>query len=167
MTCLTIAAKSRFSRRRAGNWPRGRRTTSISAKRFKALGGKWNEPSRVWVFDQRDEARVRAVVEDVFGSLESSGRLVTVRWQVSDRYNPARLAGRVIAERRGRDEDVRLGAGVVIVSGEFPSRGGSRNNPALGSSSVIVEIRDVDANIAAKDHSGRRGDRQLVHTAGR
>lgn len=120
--------------------------------KFRALGGKWHDGARVWTFDIRDEARVRAVVEDIFGPLEKSGQVVTLRWEVSARYNPARLAGRVIAERRGRDEDVRLGSGVVVVSGAFPRSGGSRNNPALGHSTgdVVVEIRDVDANVAAK-----------------
>lgn len=121
-------------------------------KRFKALGGKWHSDAGVWTFDLRDEARVRAVVEDVFGPLEKSGRLVTLRWTVSARYNPARLAGRVIAERRGRDSAVSLAPGVVVVQGEFPNSGGSRNNPSLGISTgdVVVEIRDVDSNIAAK-----------------
>jgi len=123
-------------------------------KRFKALGGKWHSDAGVWTFDIRDEARVRAVVEDVFGSLEESGRLVTLRYKVTNASgNPVRLAGRVIAERRGRDSAVALGRGVVVVEGYFPNSGGSRNNPSIGlhyGDAVIVEIRDVDANVAAK-----------------
>jgi len=47
---------------------------------------------------------------------------------------------------------VRLGVGVIVVDGEFPRSGGSAKHPALGISTgeVVVEIRDVDANIAAK-----------------
>lgn len=121
--------------------------------RFRALGGKWQDDARVWTFDIRDEARVRAEVEAVFGSTVPTGRTVTLRWDVSNRYNPARLAGRVIAERRGRDAEVRLGDGVVVVEGKFPHSGGSAKYPALwntGHDGVVVEIRDVDEGVAAK-----------------
>jgi len=122
--------------------------------KFRALGGQWHGNSGVWVFDLRDEARVRAVVEEVFGSLEKSGRLVTLRYKVTNGSgDPLRLAGRVIAERRSRDSAVSLAHSVVVVEGEFPSSGGSRNNPRIGlryGDAVIVEIRDVDANVAAR-----------------
>jgi len=121
--------------------------------KLRALGGKWNDLNKAWVYDPRDEERVRAAVESIFGSTTPSGRVVTVRWQVSGRYNPARLAGREIAWRPGRDTEVRLGRGVVVVEGEFPRSGGSSKYPALWNSShpgVVVEIRDVDYNVAQR-----------------
>lgn len=121
--------------------------------KFRALGGKWHPNAGVWTFDVRDEARVRAVVESIFGPLESSGRLVTLRWTIDGRHNPARLAGRIIAERRGRDARVQLGAGVVVIEGEFPRSGGSVKHPGLGLGSgqvVVVEVRDVDAHVASR-----------------
>lgn len=123
-------------------------------KRFKALGGKWNDMSRVWVFDLRDEERVRAVVEEIFGSLIPSGRKVSLRYRITRADgSPVRLAGRVIADRRDRDRAVSLAEGVVVVEGDFPDSGGSRNYPHIGlavGQGVVVEIRDVDANVAAK-----------------
>lgn len=123
--------------------------------RFRALGGKWHADAGVWTFDARDEARVRAVVEEVFGAVEPSGRKVTLRYRLEGRYvqNPLRLAGRVIAERRGRDVAVRLAAGVVVVEGEFPRRAGSAKYPEVlgsGDADVVIEIRDVDEAVAAK-----------------
>ena len=57
----------------------------------------------------------------------------------------------MIAERRGRDEAVRLGDGVVIVEGRFGRSGGSAKYPALAPDGVVLEVRDVPASLVAED----------------
>ena len=125
----------------------------------RALGGRWRPSRRTWVFDGRDEAVVGDLLARLFGwSPDPSGEVVTVRVTLS-RANAggaeARLAGRVIARRPGRDEAVVLGAGVVVVGGAFAPSAGSRQHPALIDSDGVVtlEVRDlpVEALTAARE----------------
>ena len=125
----------------------------------RALGGRWRPSRRTWVFDGRDELAVGGLLARLFGwSPAPSGEVVTVRVAL-DRDNAggaeARLAGRCIARRPGRDEAVVLGAGVVVVGGAFAPRAGSRQHPALIDSDEVVtlEVRDlpVEALTAARE----------------
>lgn len=125
----------------------------------RALGGRWRPSRCTWVFDGRDEAVVGDLLARLFGwSPAPSGEVVTVRVTLS-RDNAdgaeARLAGRVIARRPGRDEAVVLSAGVVVVGGAFAPSAGSRQHPALIDSdeAVTLEVRDlpVEALSAARE----------------
>ena len=86
-----------------------------------------------------------------------------------DRYNAggaeARLAGRCIARRPGRDGAVVLGAGVVVVGGAFAPSAGSRQYPALIDSDGVVtlEVRDlpVEALTAARELEVRTARRRV------
>ena len=124
--------------------------------KFRKLGGKWDGGRKVWTFDPRDEGRVKAVIEKVYGPVEMTGELVTLRYTVSMdtcRGNVLRLAGRTIASRYGRDYAVRIAPGVVIIEGDFPASGGRARYPALFNRplvSVVLEIRDVDRAIAQR-----------------
>lgn len=119
----------------------------------KALGGRWDATSRAWTFDARDEERVRDLARTVFGtdgSAADQADLVTIRTTVDDARAPKHGAaqsyclGRLIATRRGRDEDVSLGQGVVLISGGFAGAGGSTTYPQISPlDGTIVEIRDV------------------------
>lgn len=121
----------------------------------KALGGRWNPEARVWVFDLRDEERVRALAREVYGTDGTPTRTVTVRWAPygTDWYaNPMYKFGREVATRRSRDDAVRLGAGVVVVEGQLPGRGGSAKHPSIGGADgVVFEIRDVPADLVVED----------------
>lgn len=121
----------------------------------KRMGGKWDAANRVWVFDARDEERVRALVRGLFGTdgSEEPQKLVTVRIRAdlhpATDSNALWLFGRRIAYRLGRDFPVRLGDGVVIIEGDFARRGGSRKYPALEPlPGTVLEIRDVPAELA-------------------
>jgi hypothetical protein len=118
--------------------------------RFRALGGKWSAEQRAWYIDPRDDARLRAMLAEFFGQ---SAELVDVR------VNIDRLAGgqgeiyglgRQLCRRPGRDYNVRLGDGVILIAGDFPSSGGSRNNPRLNPDNVTLEIRDVPRDLAER-----------------
>lgn len=104
---------------------------------YKQIGGKWDPTIKSWRFDVCDEEPVQQLAAKYFGySPDNDGETVTIRVHaldyVSDR-DPSRcvLAGRVIARRPGRDADVKLSHGVVLVSGAFSNRGGSHNNPRI------------------------------------
>jgi len=124
------------------------------ARRARKIGGNFlRDGSKRWIFDIRDEARARDLLREFYGtdgSPAEAADLVTVRVRVADfeisHYDGgiARFAGRIIAERRSRDGDVRLAANVVLVAGAFDYRGGSVRYPRIDASKdVIVEIRDI------------------------
>jgi hypothetical protein len=125
----------------------------------RALGGRWS--GGAWVFDSRDEERVRALAREVYGTDGSPdpGGTVSVRIQVCDVQgerggHPARLYefGRLIATRFGRDEEPRLADGVVLIEGGFGRSAGSHNYIRLGpEEGTVVEVRDVPRTVAV-DH---------------
>ena len=117
----------------------------------KTIGGWWNPTDKVWTFDVRDEARVRALAVKLYGT-DGSGDMptITVRIPVPAPFTPYRyqelvLAGRTLAFRPGRDTPVRYADEVVLVSGGFPPRGGSVKKPVLGEAraDTLLEVRDV------------------------
>lgn len=123
----------------------------------KALGGRYTGDA--WVFDARDETRVRSLLVDVYGTDGSECEMVTVRMPIQNRYsrNEEWCCGRMVARRRYRDRAVELGDGVVVVSGGFPYRGGSVKSPDLDAKpDTIVEIRDVPLAIALREQEAGR-----------
>lgn len=136
--------------------------------RAKRLGGKWDAKRRAWRFDVRDLERVRALAADVFG-FDELGPSVTVRINAEDyvdRDHSDRVvfAGRIVARRCGRDDDVRLAGNMVLVSGRFASSAGSRSCPEIGwtDDPAILEIRDIPASSLSKAH----GKYEIVDDAG-
>lgn len=115
----------------------------------KRIGGRFHRADKSWRFDPRDESEVRAVAWEIFGTDGENTETVSVRYtlnrdDVSERT--LYLCGREIAWRPGRDDDVRLGDGVVIREGGFPGYGGSRQYPVLAAEmGTVLEIRDLPA----------------------
>lgn len=123
----------------------------------KELGGRWDAMDRAWTFDARDEQRVRDLVRSIYGTDGSDAtdeaQLVTVRVNMDDVRSgqELRLAGRRLAWRPSRDEQVRLAEGVVVISGGFPDSGGSLANPRLREySETVLEVRDLPLPVAQK-----------------
>lgn len=122
-------------------------------KECRALNGKWQSGNSAWVFDVRDEDRVRQMVSSVFGTDGSEPvEVVDVHVVITgDNGGDKDLfaLGRKIAERRGRDARVQLGDGVTVVDGRFPASAGSAKYPRLVlSNPVTVLVRDVPAHLA-------------------
>ncbi|MER5973310.1 hypothetical protein ABT112_26890 [Streptomyces sp. NPDC002055] len=159
VTITTAGGKTTVRSPYDPNWPSSAR----------ALGGRWS--GGVWVFDSRDEERVRELAREVYGTdgTPDAGGTVTVRISVEDVRGerggrPATLFrhGRQIATRFGRDEKPRLGDGVVLISGGFQSSAGSHNYLELGPlDDTVVEVRDVPRSVAV-DH-----ELQIVGEEGR
>lgn len=110
-------------------------------------GGKWNPADCTWTFDGRDEQRVKEMLTTIYGTFGEQTDFVDIRLEIDGMCsNPLFAAGRKIAERNSRDENVTLGNGVVVISGRFPSSAGSVKNPKLLNSTdgiVVLEVRDV------------------------
>ena len=79
----------------------------------KKLGGKWSPSIKAWLFDSRDEARVRELYRSIYGTdgTVATGDLVTVRATIKEdwlehtgglflygRRLPALLAGIVVQD---------------------------------------------------------------------
>jgi hypothetical protein len=120
------------------------------------LGGEFDGNSKSWRFDPRDEQRVRELAKSIYGTDGTPTETVTVQINVDDyldilnrQRGPEQLFlfGREVARRPDRDQRVRLGQGVVVISGGFPVHGGSVKNPALAAEDdTILEVRDVPAS---------------------
>lgn len=120
------------------------------------IGGDWR--GGAWVFDSRDEERIRSLARSIYGTDGSPdpGGTVSVRISVTDARGdgggrPASLyvAGRLIATRYDRDEQPRLADGVVLIKGGFEASAGSRNYIQLGpEDGTVVEVRDVPRAVA-------------------
>lgn len=124
----------------------------------RALGGRCHGASKTWVFDARDEQRVRAIVRQVYGTDDSSSAAVlTLRCQldeatVDDRATSLWFCGREIARTFGRDDRPKLGSGVVVLAGGFRSGGSRKNFGVITNPGTIVEIRDVPEAAAREIH---------------
>lgn len=129
--------------------------------RAKKIGGKWSPDLKGWVFDLRDEIKVRELYVNVYGTdgTQGIGDIVTLRIELDKCYFEAvgrgskvELCGRIIARRMYRDSEVKLSDGVVITSGDFPSSGGSVKNPAIDAKGceIVLEVRDVPRVKAAE-----------------
>lgn len=127
-------------------------------KQARNLDGNFDRQTETWVFDPRDEQRVRDLLMQIYGTDGTAGaETVTARVDLHQAIGQRRidefwLFGRRIASRRERDAPVRLGEGVVLLSGGFPSSGGSRANVDLEpQDGTVVEVRDVPAGHADLD----------------
>ena len=114
------------------------------------IGGKWT--GKKWTFDQRDEERVRNLCIKVYGTDGTLQGLVDVQVRLC----PGRISkheiwalGREVIARPGRDAEVRMGEGVILLEGQFGKSGGSHQYPAIAAKTgtetdtVLLEIRDV------------------------
>ena len=127
----------------------------------KQLGGRWDPAEHCWLFDPRDEQRVRDLCKRIYGTDGSAGlKTLTVRIDMDKyfgrkRYGAAVYAlGRQIARVFGRDSGARLGAGVVVITGALSS-GGSRKSPDVTwPDGTIIEVRDVPVGALPSDTTG-------------
>jgi len=114
-------------------------------------------PARTWTFDLRDEQSVRALCRDIYGTDGADDQpTLSVRVPLTARPDRRtarefRVAGRTLAYRPGRDVDVKLGKGVVLISGGFPGSAGSVSYPELAPyDDTVVEVRDLPPGAAHK-----------------
>jgi hypothetical protein len=132
-------------------------------RKARQVGGRWDRAGKAWVFEARDEERVRDLLAEAFGARgdeDLSGGLVDVSLPAGDRdfersgalrwdgWNRAYFAGRLLAERPSRDSEVRLGEGVILARGRLSRSGGSMKNPSLDfDADVVLEARGVPRSL--------------------
>lgn len=119
--------------------------------RARALGGRWD--GAVWAFDSRDEARVRALCLELYGTdgEETETVEVLVRPRLTRSWGDKAFygLGRQLAYRATRDARVALGDGVTLLEGAFEARGGSAKHPCIGETEgVVLLVRDVPRALA-------------------
>lgn len=114
------------------------------------LGGIWDIDKKAWCFAAVDEERVRKLLIDIFKTDGSPQETATVRFPAQSFCDEQEinLCGRVVARRWGRDSKVRLGENVIIVCGSFAGRAGSVRYPIIGDNDVILEVRDLNVEVA-------------------
>lgn len=146
MNKVTIAAKNNQIEVKAPYNP-------AFPKPARRLGGKWlNE---LWVFDAKEESRVRELCLKVYGTdgVIGVGDLVTVRIEFlknfSSRKSGIFFCGRMVASAQSSYSGARVGDGIVFIHGEPESGGSYKNWCTVIPEGSIVEIRDAH-RIAAK-----------------
>lgn len=119
----------------------------------KRLGARWSAP--VWIFDARDEDRVRDLCREVYGD-DGRGlaQVCTLRLRFVDDYTAScdavRIAGREVARAFGRDSGAKLGEGAVLLEGSINSGGSAKNWKTLVRQDSIILLRDVPVAIAER-----------------
>lgn len=120
--------------------------------RAKALGGKFSGEKKAWYFDVRDEARVRQLAVEIYGTDGETSETVTLRVTFPQGWREAKdavfVAGRCLARAYGRDSGAKLGAGVVLLKGDIDSGGSMRNWVTHIDPGSVFEIRDVPRQAA-------------------
>lgn len=140
----------------------------IFVSRAQKLGGKFKGAGQ-WIFDARDEDRVREALIDAYGTDgQVRPKLVTLRMAPKTIYARSVFLDRAILSRISRDSRVKLGEGVVILQGGFYSSGGSAKYPQIGPAleGTVIEVRDVPENIAndfvAQERHAERPDFEIL-----
>lgn len=124
----------------------------------KRLAGKWDDTHKVWVFDARDEARVRALCGDVYGTDGTDTERVVLRIHVpkgvvqSGPHSGIFLTGRCVARSRFPDGGgPQLGDDVVVLEGKGPVPGGTARYPGLEiPGHTVMEVRNVPVAAARR-----------------
>ena len=116
-------------------------------KKARGIKGKWD--GEYWCFDNKNEDVLKEFLIEIYGT-DGETFYKTVRVELDlDKYEGAtsttvKIGELVIAERLGRDKDVLLSKDTVIVSGGFPSSGGSVKTPRLDTLDGVKLLDDKD-----------------------
>jgi hypothetical protein len=125
------------------------------------LGGTWHASSKSWLFDPRDDERVRDLCKKIYGTdgTAATGDLVTLKITATEYQEEFGggifLAGRCLATAFGRDSGAKLGEGIVLLAGKATSGGSVKNWKTLINAGTILEVKDVPR--AAVPENGEDG----------
>ena len=94
----------------------------------KQIGGKFNFDEKAWQFDERNQELVKNTLMSIFGTNGYYQPIidveVTVKKRITAENSPIYLAGRIIAQARGRDSGATCGEKVAFIE-KKPQSGGS------------------------------------------
>lgn len=114
----------------------------------RSLGGRFDGVRKSWHLDARDEARVREMAIEIYGTdgVSGAGDLAIIHIYCSDfaEYRTNSVGGRFVLEKRTRDYLPRLGEGVILFSGDSSFDGnGSAQYSLIGNNNAVIEVRDL------------------------
>jgi hypothetical protein len=114
--------------------------------------GRWR--SLAWLFDVREEDRVREACMAIYGCDGIKSDLVSLRceWRRDQfaRTSPVTLEGRPLFTARGRDSGARVEAGVVLLEGVATSDGSIKNWCTVVREGTVAIVRDVPRALAER-----------------
>lgn len=145
-----------------GHYPDGRKVLIVESPfhpnfpaEARRLGGRWQPNSRNWVFDRRDEAELRNLLQKTYGTdgttkpellaveLDLDGGPLTLTEDQLSIF----FGGREIARAFHRDGLASLGEGVRLLRGEVYT-GGSRRHPSIAwTNGTVLLVRDVPGTL--------------------
>ena len=118
----------------------------------KRLGGKWSAPK--WVFDIRNEQRVRAACMEHYGTdglqpMDAVTLRIVFRPNHYEDRGAITVGGREVARAFNRDSGAKLADGIVVLDGGFTSGGSMKNwETRVRSAGATVLMRDVPRVLA-------------------
>lgn len=120
---------------------------------IKNIGGRWDAAGKTWYVANQDADKARELTMQFFGSDgtdQAENDTVTALLEAANYYNHQEIviSGRQVAIRWERDGQVKLGNDVVLRSGSFSPRGGSRAYPCIGDNDAVLEIRGLLRTVA-------------------
>jgi hypothetical protein len=139
-------------------------------RQAKKLGGRWNSNDKCWIFDVRDEERVRELYRTIYGTdgTIATGDMVNMRVTVKEESDWAAnrtglyFAGRCVARATGRDSGAKLGNGVIVLEGGFDSGGSMKNwKTRCDRKKTVFEIRDVPREKALEAVEDAKDDKYI------
>lgn len=101
-------------------------------QRARMIRGRWDPNNKVWTFPAECADVVRETLRAVYGEDGSECKRVNVRVTVTDDLSEGEsmvFCGWNLCRRFGRDSAVKMADGVALISGGFPSSGGSAKYP--------------------------------------
>lgn len=123
--------------------------------------GKWNASDKSWMFDERDRSKVEDICVKLFNYVKAGDKTVTIQFPgtlLTHNNNAVELLGSKIAYRPGRDSQVRLTDGLLLISGKFAYRGGSMKYPEVGDvEDLVFEYRNFpESRLSELDSIARK-----------
>ncbi len=126
----------------------------------KRLAGKWRGGS--WIFPGSQEARVRDLCRQVYGTDGSPGETATLRVRMNQdlsiERDGFRIGGRLLAKADGRDTGARLGEDVVLLRGDIGSGGSDQYWTTEVAAGTVFELLDMPLAAARAAENAQIGE---------
>lgn len=97
----------------------------------KTIGGKWNAGQKTWDVPEENEEMLKELLTRCYGWADDDAEIITIEYCTDDFYDDVISIGSIkMVDRRFRDGDVSYYNDTIVLSGGFPSSGGSAKHPA-------------------------------------
>ena len=109
---------------------------------------RWNAP--YWVFPEENAEQVKALLMEIYAEDGTPQDTVDVMVNISalEDDDVLSLCGRILCSRRYRDGAVKLGSGVMLMQGGFPTRGGSSKYPRVApEEGTVLKVKNVPVSV--------------------